>query len=298
MWNGRIVVLMDDSTEAPRRSSRAAHDRAQATPSVRRPSEWRSCSARDHGGRRDPVYDGRPLRLPFGADCSAARASAPDERVIVFPGGGEREGSDPRARARSDPAARPRARPPELPGGPTSPVIAPRRNAFLRRRFSLPSFPSLLAIALYLKTRPAPPAPPPEPAPAARSPRPTAPRAGTAPPTAAPTKSARELIRGRSTRLAAIVIDDLGNELGPAERIATWKWPVAGAVFPGVAYSAAAARALARGGKEVLLHLPMEPAGFPKVRPGPGVILRAQSRRRDRARRSRPISRPSPGRRA
>jgi polysaccharide deacetylase 2 family uncharacterized protein YibQ len=48
-------------------------------------------------------------------------------------------------------------------------------------------------------------------------------------------------------------------------------------VLPGVAYSAASARALARGGKEVLLHLPMEPAGYPKVRPGPGVILRSQS---------------------
>ena len=132
-----------------------------------------------------------------------------------------------------------------------------------------------LAIALYLKTRPAPPVP--APAPAARSPRPTAPRARTAPPKASPTKSARAAIPPGTTGLAAIVIDDLGNELGPAERIASWKAPVAGAVLPGVAYSAAAARALARGGKEVLLHLPMEPAGYPKVRPGPGVILRSQS---------------------
>ena len=132
-----------------------------------------------------------------------------------------------------------------------------------------------LAIALYLKTRPTPPAP--APAPAVRSPRPTAPRARTAPPKASPTKSARAAIPPGTTGLAAIVIDDLGNELGPAERIASWKAPVAGAVLPGVAYSAAAARALARGGKEVLLHLPMEPAGYPKVRPGPGVILRSQS---------------------
>ena len=135
----------------------------------------------------------------------------------------------------------------------------------------------VLAVALYLKTRSEPPAPSPAPAPAVRSPRPTAPRARTAPPKAAPTKSARATIPPGTTGLAAIVIDDLGNELGPAERIASWKAPVAGAVLPGVAYSAAAARALARGGKEVLLHLPMEPAGYPKVRPGPGVILRSQS---------------------
>lgn len=75
----------------------------------------------------------------------------------------------------------------------------------------------------------------------------------------------------------AIVIDDLGNDLGPAERIAGWRDPVAGAVLPGLRFSAASARTLSRGGKEVLLHLPMEPAGYPKVRPGPGVILRTQS---------------------
>ena len=48
-------------------------------------------------------------------------------------------------------------------------------------------------------------------------------------------------------------------------------------MLPGLRWSAASARALSRAGKEVLLHLPMEPAGYPKVRPGPGVILRAQS---------------------
>ena len=132
-----------------------------------------------------------------------------------------------------------------------------------------------LAIALYLKTRPTPPATPlPAPAPSARTARPTAaPRPRT--PAPRPTKAAR--IPPGGAGLAAIVIDDLGNELAPAERIASWKAPVAGAVLPGVAFSAASARALARGGKEVLLHLPMEPAGYPKVRPGPGVILRSQS---------------------
>ena len=132
-----------------------------------------------------------------------------------------------------------------------------------------------LAIALYLKTRPTPPAPPsPAPAPA-RTAHPTAPpRPRT--PAPRPTKAAAR-VPAPGTGLAAIVIDDLGNELAHAERIAAWKAPVAGAVLPGVAHSAASARALARGGKEVLLHLPMEPAGYPKVRPGPGVILRSQT---------------------
>lgn len=75
----------------------------------------------------------------------------------------------------------------------------------------------------------------------------------------------------------AIVIDDLGNELAPAERIARWNEPVAGAVLPQLRWSTASAQALSRGGKEVLLHLPMEPEGYPRVRPGPGLILRSQS---------------------
>ena len=75
----------------------------------------------------------------------------------------------------------------------------------------------------------------------------------------------------------AIVIDDLGNELAPAQRIAGWKQPVAGAVLPDLRWSAASAEALSNGGKEVLLHLPMEPEGYPRVRPGPGLVLRSQS---------------------
>jgi uncharacterized protein len=136
----------------------------------------------------------------------------------------------------------------------------------------------VLAALLYFQACPEKPrAGPPvrrptvSPSPAARPTRPAAPRSparpGTPAATAAPGTAAP----------AAIVIDDLGNELAPAERIAAWSEPVAGAVLPAVRWSEDCARVLARGGKEVLLHLPMEPWGFPKVRPGPGVILRSQS---------------------
>ncbi len=133
-----------------------------------------------------------------------------------------------------------------------------------------------LAIILYVQSRPSPPTPTHvTPSPKAERPTPTARRRPSTPARPVRTPAAGKAAPGSA--LAALVIDDLGNELAPAERIAGWKQPVAGAVLPGVAFSAAAARALARGGKEVLLHLPMEPAGYPKVRPGPGVILRAQS---------------------
>lgn len=75
----------------------------------------------------------------------------------------------------------------------------------------------------------------------------------------------------------AIVIDDLGNDREALERIARWPFPVAGAVLPSLPDSSDAARRLAASGKEVLLHLPMEPDGYPRVRPGPGVVLRADS---------------------
>jgi len=135
-----------------------------------------------------------------------------------------------------------------------------------------------LGVALYLKTRPPTPTggPPPR---IAVSPAPSPSARRSPPPTRAaaraPVPSARNAPAGEP-RLA-IVIDDLGNELAPARRLAGWPEPVAGAVLPGLAYSAASARALSEGGKQVLLHLPMEPQGFPRVRPGPGVILRAQS---------------------
>jgi polysaccharide deacetylase 2 family uncharacterized protein YibQ len=75
----------------------------------------------------------------------------------------------------------------------------------------------------------------------------------------------------------AILIDDLGNDRTAVDRIADWPWAVSAAVLPGLPGSGDSARELARSGKEVLLHLPMEPKGFPGVRPGPGVVLRSQS---------------------
>jgi uncharacterized protein len=138
----------------------------------------------------------------------------------------------------------------------------------------------VLAAALYWKTRSAPaPAPPSSVAPPRSVPtraRPTA-----APPRRLPTAAAEKPRIARpptaGTARIAVVVDDLGNELAPATRIAGWKEPVAGAVLPDLRWSAASAEALERGGHEVLLHLPMEPEGYPRVRPGPGLVLRSQS---------------------
>ena len=137
----------------------------------------------------------------------------------------------------------------------------------------------VLGIALYVKTRPVePPSTGPSrrssarPRRAAEKPRPTA-----APP-AAPTRVAdASPPASRPDARVAIVIDDLGNDRGALERIAGWRFAVAGAVLPGLPESAATAQHLARSGKEVLLHLPMEPDGYPRVQPGPGVVLKSDS---------------------
>jgi uncharacterized protein len=129
-----------------------------------------------------------------------------------------------------------------------------------------------LGIALYLKTRPAEERIPPRaPAPrhAARKPKPV-PTSAAAP---APQPSPPAVAAAR----IAIVIDDLGNDAEAVERIARWPYAVAGAVLPGLPGSASASRRLASSGKEVLLHLPMEPDGYPLVAPGPGVVLRSDS---------------------
>ncbi len=135
----------------------------------------------------------------------------------------------------------------------------------------------LAAVLLWKSCPPGPPVPPVRP-----TARPTAaktPRATPARPT--PSRAPTHTPLGSVTGVPriALVIDDLGNELAPAQRIAAWPRPVAGAVLPGLRWSADSARALTRGGHEVLLHLPMEPEGYPnpRVRPGPGLILRSQS---------------------
>lgn len=71
--------------------------------------------------------------------------------------------------------------------------------------------------------------------------------------------------------LIAIIIDDVGhNERALPDAIALTA-PVDFAVLPGLAKSEQLAKALSRGGFEIMLHQPMEPASG-TVDPGPGSI--------------------------
>lgn len=148
----------------------------------------------------------------------------------------------------------------------------PRRVSAATVFFGLLSL--ALGVALYLKSRPpAPISPPPRPRVAPST------RRTVAVPVPGPTP------RPVSTHVAriAVIIDDLGNDRAAVERLAGWREAVAGAVLPRLLGSAAAAESLSQSGKDVLLHLPMEPRGSPGARPGPGVILVSQSEAEIRA---------------
>jgi len=74
----------------------------------------------------------------------------------------------------------------------------------------------------------------------------------------------------------AIVVDDLGNDRAALDRVVAIAEPLAGAVLPGLPRSRATALALRSAGKEVLLHLPMEPLD-PGAKPGPGLVRTAMT---------------------
>jgi hypothetical protein len=74
-----------------------------------------------------------------------------------------------------------------------------------------------------------------------------------------------------SPPLIAIIIDDLGNQRAKGERVIALPGPVACAVIPHTAYSTYLAEEAYAAGKEVLLHLPMQPIEMERIA-GPDQI--------------------------
>jgi len=72
----------------------------------------------------------------------------------------------------------------------------------------------------------------------------------------------------------AIVIDDLGDKDKISQELLHWDFPITFAILPFTPFSTRLAGEAHRQGKEVILHLPMEPRGYPQIRPGEGVLLR------------------------
>jgi len=71
----------------------------------------------------------------------------------------------------------------------------------------------------------------------------------------------------------AIVIDDLGGERDISQEFLHWDLPITFSILPFTPYSKTLASEAHQQGKEVILHLPMEPHGYPEIKPGEGVLL-------------------------
>ena len=71
----------------------------------------------------------------------------------------------------------------------------------------------------------------------------------------------------------AIVIDDFGYDGKLARRFLQIDAPLSFSVLPNGTFSKSIARRVQAAGRELLLHLPMEPKGYPEVDPGIGALL-------------------------
>jgi len=84
-------------------------------------------------------------------------------------------------------------------------------------------------------------------------------------------REVRQLLR------AAVVIDDLGQDLPAAEKLLALPYPLTFSVLPRLPHSRETAEAARRAGHEVMLHLPMEPLPGEHVSPGVGEIRTSMS---------------------
>jgi hypothetical protein len=82
-------------------------------------------------------------------------------------------------------------------------------------------------------------------------------------------------VRGPPADVAkvAIVIDDFGYDGRLARRFLQIDAPLSFSVLPNGTFSKSIAKRVRQAGRELLLHLPMEPKGYPQVDPGIGALL-------------------------
>ncbi|MDO9528802.1 MAG: divergent polysaccharide deacetylase family protein [Syntrophales bacterium] len=71
----------------------------------------------------------------------------------------------------------------------------------------------------------------------------------------------------------AFIIDDIGHDLSPLNELLKINAPITFSILPHSPYAIDAAEKLHRAGKEILLHLPMEPYGYPDKDPGIGALF-------------------------
>ncbi len=71
----------------------------------------------------------------------------------------------------------------------------------------------------------------------------------------------------------ALIIDDMGEDVGFAKSLAALDVPVAFSIWPDSGSREAVLKIAKAHNREILIHLPMQPKGFPRVEPGRHALL-------------------------
>ena len=71
----------------------------------------------------------------------------------------------------------------------------------------------------------------------------------------------------------ALIIDDMGEDVGFAKGLAALDVPVAFSIWPDSGSREAVLKIAKAHSREILIHLPMQPKGYPKVEPGKHPLL-------------------------
>lgn len=78
---------------------------------------------------------------------------------------------------------------------------------------------------------------------------------------------------GTGRAAVAIIVDDMGSSLSELRSLMSIGYPLTFSVIPVLPHAREVARGAVQGGYEVMLHLPMEPEGYPDRRIEPGALL-------------------------
>ncbi len=75
----------------------------------------------------------------------------------------------------------------------------------------------------------------------------------------------------------AIIIDDMGASMKDADRLLAINLPITFAIIPGLAHSRRVAETVHKKGRGVMIHMPMEPQGYPEQKLEKNGLLLSQS---------------------
>jgi polysaccharide deacetylase 2 family uncharacterized protein YibQ len=75
----------------------------------------------------------------------------------------------------------------------------------------------------------------------------------------------------------AIIIDDMGSSVSEAKELMAIRLPLTFSIIPGLAHVKGVAEAAHAGGYQLMIHIPMEPKGYPKQRMEKYGLLLSQS---------------------